>query len=36
MPQQTLNELTRRSAKYWNADGLPDLITGLWMLWGGA
>lgn len=32
-----LPDLERRSVKYWNEDGLPELIMGLlWVLWGGA
>ena len=32
-----LRELERRPTKYWNEDGLPELVMGLlWMLWGGA
>jgi hypothetical protein len=32
-----LPELERRSVKYWNEDGLPELVMGLlWVLWGGA
>ena len=32
-----LGEIERRPAKYWNADGLPELMMGLvWMLWGAA
>lgn len=31
-----LTEMERRSQKYWNVDGLPELLMGLlWMLWGG-
>lgn len=32
-----LGELERRPARYWNEDGLPELIMGLlWIVWGGA
>jgi hypothetical protein len=32
-----LREIQRRPAKYWNADGLPELVMGLlWMTWGAA
>lgn len=32
-----LAEIQRRSQRYWNVDGLPELMMGgLWMLWGGA
>lgn len=32
-----LGEIERRSAKYWNADGLPEVMMGLvWVLWGTA
>jgi peptidoglycan/LPS O-acetylase OafA/YrhL len=32
-----LSEIQRRPARYWNADGLPELMMGLlWTLWGGA
>jgi hypothetical protein len=32
-----LDEIARRPQRYWNADGLPELMMGLlWMLWGGA
>ena len=32
-----LDELARRPQRYWNADGLPDLMMGLlWILWGGS
>jgi hypothetical protein len=32
-----LRELERRPVKYWNEDGLPELVMGLlWILWGGA
>ena len=32
-----LRELERRPTKYWNEDGLPELVMGLlWVLWGGA
>jgi hypothetical protein len=35
MPDLNLDEITRRSQTYWNADGLPELMMGgLWMLWG--
>jgi MFS family permease len=37
MQQPDLDEITRRPQKYWNVDGLPELMMGvLWMLWGGA
>lgn len=32
-----LHELERRPVKYWNEDGLPELVMGLlWILWGGS
>jgi hypothetical protein len=32
-----LDDATRRSERYWNVDGLPELIMGLlWIVWGGA
>jgi hypothetical protein len=32
-----LGEIERRPMKYWNADGLPELMMGLlWIVWGGA
>lgn len=32
-----LRELERRPTRYWNEDGLPELIMGLlWIVWGGA
>jgi hypothetical protein len=32
-----LRELERRPRKYWNEDGLPELVMGLlWIVWGGA
>lgn len=32
-----LDDLARRPIRYWNADGLPELMMGLlWILWGGA
>jgi hypothetical protein len=32
-----LDELARRPQRYWNADGLPDLMMGLlWIVWGAA
>lgn len=32
-----LGEIERRPAKYWNADGLPEVMMGLvWVLWGTA
>ena len=32
-----LKEIERRPMRYWNLDGLPELLMGLlWMLWGGA
>ncbi len=37
MPHPDLDELARRPARYWNIDGLPELVLGvLWMAWGGA
>ena len=37
MPHPNLDDIARRPQKYWNVDGLPELIMGLlWMLWGGA
>jgi hypothetical protein len=35
--QPDIDALTARSQRYWNADGLPELIMGvLWMVWGSA
>ncbi|GEM_PF-3565267 len=32
-----LGELERRPLKYWNVDGIPELLMGvLWIVWGGA
>jgi hypothetical protein len=32
-----LDDLARRPARYWNVDGLPELMAGLlWIVWGGA
>ena len=32
-----LNDIARRPTRYWNADGLSELMMGLlWILWGGA
>jgi len=32
-----LGELQRRPLRYWNVDGIPELIMGLlWVVWGGA
>jgi len=32
-----LDDLARRPARYWNVDGLPELMVGLlWIVWGGA
>lgn len=32
-----LKSIERRPLKYWNADGLPELVMGLlWIVWGGA
>ena len=37
MSHPDLDELARRPARYWNIDGLPELVLGLlWMVWGGA
>lgn len=37
MAQPDLNELARRPVRYWNADGVPELVLGLmWIVWGGA
>jgi peptidoglycan/LPS O-acetylase OafA/YrhL len=37
MQQPNLDDVARRSQKYWDVDGLPELMMGLlWMLWGGA
>ena len=37
MQHPNLGEIERRPQKYWNIDGLPELVMGLlWMLWGGA
>jgi len=32
-----LNDIARRPSRYWNLDGLPELMLGLlWMVWGSA
>lgn len=32
-----LRDLERRPARYWNEDGLPELVMGVvWMVWGGS
>jgi hypothetical protein len=32
-----LSEIERRPARYWNVDGLPELMMGLlWIVWGGS
>ena len=32
-----LAEIAKRPQRYWNADGIPELVMGLlWMIWGGA
>jgi len=32
----SLKDIERRQPKYWNMDGLPQLVTGVgWLLWGG-
>jgi len=32
-----LDDLARRPVRYWNVDGLPELMVGLlWIVWGGA
>jgi hypothetical protein len=37
MQQPNLDDIARRPQKYWDVDGLPELMMGLlWMLWGGA
>lgn len=37
MPHPDLRDLARRPVRYWNVDGLPELMTGLlWIVWGGA
>jgi hypothetical protein len=37
MPQPNLDDLARRPVRYWNVDGLPELMLGLlWIVWGGA
>jgi len=37
MPHPNLDDLARRPVRYWNVDGLPELIMGLlWIAWGGA
>lgn len=37
MQHPNLDDITRRPQRYWNVDGLPELIMGLlWLLWGGA
>ena len=37
MRQAELDEVARRPRKYWNVDGLPELVMGLlWVVWGGA
>jgi hypothetical protein len=35
MQYPDLNEIERRPKKYWNADGVPELVMGaIWILWG--
>lgn len=35
--QSQLRDLEQRPQRYWNADGIPELVMGLvWMLWGAA
>jgi peptidoglycan/LPS O-acetylase OafA/YrhL len=37
MRHPNLDDLARRPVRYWNVDGLPDLMMGLlWIVWGGA
>jgi hypothetical protein len=37
MQHPNLDDLARRPARYWNVDGLPELMMGLlWIAWGGA
>jgi hypothetical protein len=37
MEPPDLNDVARRPARYWNLDGLPELMLGLlWMIWGAA
>lgn len=37
MDRADLEELERRPVRYWNVDGLAELVLGVaWMLWGGA
>jgi hypothetical protein len=37
MDEVNLRDLERRPVRYWNIDGLPELVMGgLWMLWGSA
>jgi hypothetical protein len=37
MAQAELHELEQRPQRYWNVDGIPELVMGgLWLLWGGA
>jgi hypothetical protein len=36
-PDLNLDEIARRPQRYWDVDGLPELMMGvLWMLWGSA
>ena len=37
MQDVDLADIARRPQRYWNADGIPELLMGLlWMIWGGA
>lgn len=37
MQHSNLDDIGRRPQKYWNVDGLPELVMGLlWMVWGAA
>jgi hypothetical protein len=37
MPQLNLDDVARRPQRYWDVDGLPELMMGcLWMIWGAA
>ena len=35
MPHLNLREIENRPHRYWNVDGLPEIVMGaLWVLWG--
>lgn len=37
MQHPNLDDIGRRPQRYWNVDGLPEIVMGvLWMVWGGA